>query len=377
VQKAYAAKAFASRWKALRAGEFVVLDHVAREAWPFAAALAVKAAKERRVWIVCPDARTQEQIHGELFAWDVPSLFFPRLAISDAGSLPDPDTQAERVGTLSRFSSGDGSRVIVVCEDSLNEEVPSPKDLESRKKLLETGTRHDIEALVAEFEASGYERAPVVTERGQYARRGGILDVYSWQGEEPLRIEFFVDEIESLRAFDLHTQTSVRRFDRVSILLQQQESELAALVQQLAEPAKALVVPVNEQPWNRPGWCDAEGRCWFCNSYSMGRWNYDTPPDPAQDWGRLGTVTHSAPHWAIPRPGGMPELPSLSVYSYDAGESVRISRMGESNCWCIIASGLIPDWWFNLEMHYDFASAGAALAAIRLAQQTAKKSEET
>jgi hypothetical protein len=109
----------------------------------------------------------------------------------------------------------------------------------------------------------------------------------------------------------------------------------------------------------------------------MGSWNYDTPPDPAQGSGRLGTVTHSAPHWAIPRPGKMPELPSLSVYSYDAGESVRISRMGESNCWCIIASGLVPDWWFNLEMHYDFASAGAAFAAIRLAQQTAKKSEES
>jgi hypothetical protein len=165
-------------------------------------------------------------------------------------------------------------------------------------------------------------------------------------------------------------------FGRAATRLEQQESELAVLVQQLAEPAKALVVPVNKQPWNRPGWCDAEGRCWFCNSYSMGRWNYDTPSDPAQDWGRLGTVTHSAPHWAIPRPGRLPELPSLSVYSYDAGESVRISRMGESNRWCIIASGLIPDWWFNLEMHYDFASVGSALAAIRLARQIAKKLEE-
>lgn len=102
-------------------------------------------------------------------------------------------------------------------------------------------------------------------------------------------------------------------FGRAATRLEQQESKLVALVQQLAEPAKALVVPVNEQPWNRPGWCDAEGRCWLCNSYSMGRWNYDTPPDPAQDWGRLGTVTHSAPHWAIPRPGRMPELPSLAV----------------------------------------------------------------
>jgi hypothetical protein len=196
-------------------------------------------------------------------------------------------------------------------------------------------------------------------------------------GEVGELVEFLTPTREQAGAISLDAFLKLRR---AATLLQQQEAELAALVQQLAEPAKALVVPVNEQPWNRPGWCDAEGRCWLCNSYSMGRmgrWNYDTPPDPAQDWGRLGTVTHSAPHWAIPRPGRMPELPSLSVYSYDAGESVRISRMGESNCWCIIASGLIPDWWFNLEMHYDFASAGAALAAIRLAQQTAKKSEET
>ena len=193
-------------------------------------------------------------------------------------------------------------------------------------------------------------------------------------GEVGELVEFLTPTREQAGAISLDAFLKLRR---AATLLQQHESALAALVQLLAEPAKALVVPVNEQPWNRPGWCDAEGRCWFCNSYSMGRWNYDTPPDPAQDWGRLGTVTHSAPHWAIPRPGRMPELASLSVYSYDAGESVRISRMGESNCWCIIASGLIPDWWFNLEMHYDFASAGAALAAIRLAQQTAKKSEET
>jgi hypothetical protein len=192
-------------------------------------------------------------------------------------------------------------------------------------------------------------------------------------GEVGELVEFLTPTRAQAGAISIDAFLKLRR---AATLLQQQESELAALVQQLAEPAKALVVPVNEQPWNRLGWCDAEGRCWFCNSYSMGSWNYDTPPDPAQGSGRLGTVTHSAPHWAIPRPGKMPELPSLSVYSYDAGESVRISRMGESNCWCIIASGLIPDWWFNLEMHYDFASAGAALAAIRLVQQTAKKSEE-
>ena len=67
-------------------------------------------------------------------------------------------------------------------------------------------------------------------------------------------------------------------------------------------------------------------------------------------------------------------LSDLSVYSYDAGESVRISRMGESALWCITTHGVIPDWWFNLGMHYDFVSAGAAFAAIKLAQQAVKES---
>lgn len=61
-------------------------------------------------------------------------------------------------------------------------------------------------------------------------------------------------------------------------------------------------IPVSERPWERDGWRDTEGRCWFCNAYSMGRWNYQLPPDSEQDWGMLGTETHCLPHWAIARP---------------------------------------------------------------------------
>jgi hypothetical protein len=59
-------------------------------------------------------------------------------------------------------------------------------------------------------------------------------------------------------------------------------------------------IPVSERPWERDGWRDTEGRCWFCNAYSMGKWNYQLPPDSEQDWGVL--ETHCLPHWAIARP---------------------------------------------------------------------------
>ncbi len=250
VKRVHDAKSFLARWKTLRAGESIVLDHVAHEALPFAAALAVRAAGERRVWIICADARTQEQVHGELFAWDVPALFFPRLAAHESGALIDPDTQAERVGTLSRFTEQGATQALVLCQDSLVEEVPAPAEMDAKKKLLQTGAKHDVEGLLAEFEASGYERVPVVTERGQYARRGGIVDIFSWQGEEPLRMEFFDDEIESLRAFDLHTQTSVRRFDRVAVLLQ--ANDVGTVTAKVADyiGANDLLIAVECEPEN-------------------------------------------------------------------------------------------------------------------------------
>ncbi len=231
VEAVHACKPFAKRLKppsrktTAAAGTTAptVLDHVAREAFPFASALAAKAFPKKRLWLLCPDARTQEQIHAELHIWGVPSLFFPRQALVDTkGSLSDPETQAERVTVLSRFAEGaDQPRVLILTAESLEEEVATLHELESAKKPLHTGMKLDVEALLQELESSGYERVPTVSERGQYARRGGIVDVFSWQGEEPLRMEFFDDELESLRSFDVHSQTSVQRFERVSLLLHQ------------------------------------------------------------------------------------------------------------------------------------------------------------
>ncbi|WP_156346169.1 helicase-related protein [Verrucomicrobium spinosum] len=243
VKVAHGAKPFGTVWKALKSGG-IILDHVAKEAWPFATALAAQALPKRRLWVVCPDARVQEQVQGELRVWGLPALFFPRLSqMGDAAGLPDPDALAERITALTRFSesmagkghgkgkarpgdSGEATggdegqpRVLVICADSLDEEVPALHELEAGKMSLQTGMKLDVEALLQDLGSAGYERVPVVTERGQVARRGGIVDVFSWQAEEPLRMEFFDDELESLRSFDIHTQTSVQRFQRMQLLL--------------------------------------------------------------------------------------------------------------------------------------------------------------
>ncbi|MEI6534569.1 MAG: hypothetical protein WCN98_04450, partial [Verrucomicrobiaceae bacterium] len=235
-------------WKKLRAGKSITLDHVAREAWSFATALTAIAAPQQRVWILCPDPRTQEQIHGELPAWGLPALFFPRLPAAEGeDALPDPDMQAERLGVLAKIGSGTSNmpvpqHVTVICHDSLDEEVPAQVELDSRRRHLQTGLKIEVESMLDELTQAGYERNPVVTERGQFARRGGIVDVFPWQAEEPLRIEFGDDAIESLRAFDIHTQTSVQKFEEVTILLgQPDQSGAKAKVSDYISPGDLVV----------------------------------------------------------------------------------------------------------------------------------------
>src|SRR5450755_1572338 len=76
-----------------------------------------------------------------------------------------------------------------------------------------------MEPLLHSLGEVGYERVPQVTARGQFAVRGGILDLFSWQASLPVRAEFFDDEIESLREFDVDTQTSVRNLQSIDVLL--------------------------------------------------------------------------------------------------------------------------------------------------------------
>lgn len=231
---------FAAKLKALRKKGVICLEHVTPEAEGFAVALVIARATQmqRRLWVLCPDPRTQDRIQAELVVWQAPALYFPRHSQSFGDdALPDPDLAAERVAVLERWSAAipspakgkraatgltasDAPLALLLCADSWNESVPAAGELARQRRQIEVGQTLDVEAFVSQLSEAGYERVPVVMERGQFARRGGIVDFYSWQAEEPLRVEWFDDQIESIRAFDLHNQSSVKRLERANIILQ-------------------------------------------------------------------------------------------------------------------------------------------------------------
>jgi len=225
----------------LQAGEkALVFDHVAESAQPFLTALLARQLRDR-LWIVCANVRTQEVFHNELLHWFPDALFFPEADRAPMeGALPDPETAAERLLIIQRLANSKKKEIVVLTRSSLDEEAPAPAALKKLEIRLARGAALDREGLIAQLTATGYENAAQVSARGQFAVRGGILDVFSFQHTLPVRVELFGDEIESLREFDLDTQTSVRVLDTCTLLLGEAESRTVLLRQYIG--AKDVIV---------------------------------------------------------------------------------------------------------------------------------------
>ncbi|MEP6669051.1 MAG: transcription-repair coupling factor [Chthoniobacter sp.] len=215
----------AAKLARVREGEAVSFEHVVDAAQPFLAALLVQQAKAR-VWVVCPNVRTQETMHNELLQWFPDALFFPELDRSSVeGALADPESIAERLGIVQRLTSAKGRQVVVLTRGSMDDEVPTAAALQQLEIRLRRATKLDREKLLKQLAEAGYEHVPQVSARGQFAVRGGILDVFSFHHSLPVRVELFDDEIESLREFDLDSQISVQHLDAVTLLLGETAAE--------------------------------------------------------------------------------------------------------------------------------------------------------
>ena len=129
-------------------------------------------------------------------------------------------------GTGEGPSVGGGFLYIVSYPDAVAELVVSRKRLDSRRVELSVGQSADVGQLSKTLVGFGFKEVDYVYEPGQFARRGSIFDVYSYSCEFPFRIDFFGDDIDSIRTFEVETQLSRETRDRIEIV-----PELAGLVE--------------------------------------------------------------------------------------------------------------------------------------------------
>ena len=236
------APAVQSRLQSLSKGEPIAFEHVTEPAQAFVAAI-IAGATRQRCWIVCGNARAQETVFNELLNWFPDAAFFPEKEITlGENALPDPEITAERLALLQALSGEKGrqSRILVLTKASLDEQVPSPAGLRSEAVQLKRGGKLDRDALVARLAEAGYDPVSQVSMRGQFAVRGGILDIFAWNHSQPVRVELFGDEIESIRQFDLDAQTSVEHLAACTVLLSESGRKNCAL-REYIRPADVTV----------------------------------------------------------------------------------------------------------------------------------------
>jgi transcription-repair coupling factor (superfamily II helicase) len=208
--------------------------------------------------VVVGDDRAARELAGDLRAWLEPRRvrYYPSRGVAYESHLaPPPHLVGLRVAALDALLSapaapGEEPPVVVVSAVALSEKVPDPA-LRPRSFTLRVGELLDLEECAGELVAAGYERVDQVSERGQFALRGGLLDVFPATEDRAVRVDMFDVEIESLRWFSTFTQRSLGDLPEVEIapaaelaLEHRELAEIAAGEEQADRPDVAELLPV-------------------------------------------------------------------------------------------------------------------------------------
>ena len=165
-------------------------------------------SSNRLLVVVAPSPRRAIEIEVdlELFLGEGTSFLFPqREARPYESSEPHLEIGALRVEAVEALLGG-RTRLLVTTLRALQERAPIPAELAGLRLTLRVGEEARFQTLIGDLAERGFERVPIVEEVGQFAVRGGLLDIFSFGTPEPVRVEFFGDEITSLRFFDILDQ---------------------------------------------------------------------------------------------------------------------------------------------------------------------------
>ena len=184
-----------------------------------AIAEAASAAK-RFTLLLTADSQSAERLEQELsfFAPQLPVLHFPDWETLPYDLFsPHQDIISQRIAALYRLPELKHGVLVVPITTALHRLAPT-RFLLGSSLVLDVGQKLDVEQMRTRLEASGYRCVDTVYEHGEFAVRGALIDLFPMGSKQPLRIDLFDDEIETLRTFDPETQRSIDKVDSVKLL---------------------------------------------------------------------------------------------------------------------------------------------------------------
>lgn len=166
----------------------------------------------------------------------------------------DMDASVERTRALAEFGRKQSNpRIVVAPVQALMQLIMSREELRAHWLDLKTGSTARIDDIFAWAGTVGYQTMPMVQEPGTIARRGGIVDIYPPGFSDPVRIDFFGDEVESIRTFNVHTQRTGDRHNSIRLLppMELPTWKLASISSELANVDRSTLRPEVNQEWQR------------------------------------------------------------------------------------------------------------------------------
>lgn len=173
--------------------------------------IAKLAEKYDKVVVIHADAESAQFMQGDLEALDVTQAsFFPATGHKpyDDQQITDSSLVVQRSEVLENIRTNSKS-VLVTSAPAIFEKIVAPEVFTQASVSISTGDTVEIDSLKEQLVDQEYEPVKFVNQPGEFAHRGGILDVFPYSGEYPIRLEFFGDEVDSIREFDPDSQRSI------------------------------------------------------------------------------------------------------------------------------------------------------------------------
>ncbi|MGD0653995.1 MAG: transcription-repair coupling factor [Thermoguttaceae bacterium] len=212
---------FAEVVASLLAGHAATLDGVWGSACALAAAALAQYAPASLV-VVCPQVDNVDDLADDLalFTRLAPERFPAWERLPDEQAIAD-EIFGDRVRLLKKFQSAQAPKLVLCSIQSLLQPVPDRDALGRQTRLLRLGEQSRVEDLTRWLAENGFHNTPAVELPGEFSVRGGILDIFAPDWFNPVRIEFFGDEIESIRQFEVSSQRSLERLDSLEVTILQ------------------------------------------------------------------------------------------------------------------------------------------------------------
>lgn len=223
VESAVQTASFAQLYKELKQkGNTVYLNELVGGALSFYLAAAVSKTAGLHI-VVAEDRDAAAYTMNDLYALvgEKRVLFFPSAyKRSIVYGREDAEGVVMRTNVMNEIANLKSDDFLIVCTypEAIAEAVVAQNELEKQSVKIAKGDRLDISDLVDELENQGFVRVDFVYEPGQYSVRGGIVDVFSYSESRPYRLDFFGDEVESLRRFEIGNQLSSDALESIDII---------------------------------------------------------------------------------------------------------------------------------------------------------------